>query len=505
MARLVKSAYTPETSIVIQTIFANHTDEVEYKIGDMITNLRYIENQEIKTVTGRLSAIHYNNLQVVRSYGSAETARSFFSYDVLPVSIEIDSSKEFESIVTTIPCNEIIENEGITDVVKMGTYMKYAVHFTSSLTDGETNDFVIWEGEDIRELVYMERGKDVTVDARVVAFTYDAVLNPISMVILANNAVKIIDLIAIKDIESIVHVTDISGDVNAALASAENGVVSLSAGVVETALTLPASTTIRGNYAGIDARTRKKNSPSFAAETVLSGTITIPTGATLVLDGVTISKDAKILTTDASSIKIDNSIIEDLVPTNANSCVIHTVKSDKPTKISIKGCYFGANVANNANQKFKNCFELTAPVADGSVIDSCYFEKGVVRNNLVCFYNAEDQSHIVLRDCEFEESINAVRVGTMGDVTVLYEFINNTYHETLEGDYAGFLLIQPYGNQTVSMAKNTIRIAGLKNESGIEQIYYVYYNESDTHMTPDKLPTLIIDGEVVMAPTPVEA
>lgn len=501
MARLVKSSASPEISVMIQTILADRVDEVEYKIGDMITDLRYIENREIKTITGKLSKINFNNLMASRSYGSPETVRSFFASDVLPMSLEIDCSEQYDSNVVTIPCNEIIENQGVMNVQRMDTYMKYGVRFTSELTDGDSNDFIIWEGEDIQNLVYMQGGKDVTSNVRVVAFTYDANLVPLSVVVIENGATKTIDIIAIKDMGSVIHVTDVAEDLNSVLASAENGVVSLGSGAIESALTFPQNTTIRGAYAGIDAKSRKKNPVSFNNETILAGTITVPAGATLHLDGITLTKDAKIVTGDASLVVLENVIIESLVPAGASSCVINITDSTKSTKLNVKNCYFGTNEKDSSGNTFKNCFELTGPLADGSIISGCYFEKGIVRNNMVCFYHVEDGAHITLRDCEFEESINAVRVGTMEDVTVQYDFINNTYHETLEGDYAGFLLIQPYGTRTISMAKNVIRIVGLKNESGIEQIYYVYYNDSDTHMTPDKLPTLMIDGEVVMAPT----
>lgn len=502
MARLVKSGATPVTSIVIQTILMDgSTLDAEYSVGDLITNLRYIENQEIKTITGKLSKVNFNNLQTVRNYGVASTLRSYFADDVLPVSIDIDCSEQYASKVITVPCNEIVEDAGVENVKRMKTYMKYGARFTSFLTNMDENDFTILEGQDINGLVYMERGGDVTSDVRVVAFTYDANLVPLTMIVVENGLTKIIDIMAIKDMGAVIPTTTVDDNINDVLANSETGMVALAAGKFETPMTLTKNTTIRGAWAGINAVERKNNPEAFGEETVISGTITIPQGTNLVLDGVSLSKDARIVATEAEDVELKNVIVDDLTPNGKNSFVVYVPNSEKPTKLVIKNSYFGPNSVDTDGNKIKNGFELAGPIADGSIISGCYFAKGVARNNAICFYHVEDGATITVRDCVFEESINAVRVGTMGDVEVHYEFINNTYNATLEGDYAGFLLIQPYSNKTISMAKNVIRIAGIVNNTDQEQLYYVYYNPKDTHMTPDILPTLIIDGKVVMAPT----
>lgn len=501
MARLVKSGATPVTAIVIQTILKDDSVlEAAYSIGDLVSDLRYIEGQEIKTVTGKLSKVNYNNLQIVRNYGVPATLRSYFADDVLPESIEIDCSEQYSSNVVTIPCNEIIEDTGVENVKRMKVYMKYGARFTSFLTNMDENDFTIWEGQTIQGLVYMDRNCDVESDVKVVTYQYDANLVPTNMIAIENGVTKNINIITIKDMATVIPQTNVNDDINAALSNSETGMVVLGTGEFTQDLTLTQNTTICGAWAGINGVSRKNDPESFGDETVISGTITIPTGTNLILDGVTLSKNARIVATDATNVELKNVIVEGLVANGKNSFVVYLPNGETPVKFVVRNSYFGANEADADGNKLKNGFELTAPLADGSMIAGCYFTTGVCNNNIICLYKADDGATITVRDNIFEESRNAIRVGTMGDVEVHYELINNTYYATDEGNYAGLLLIQPYATKTISMAKNVIRMVGTKNETEHSQIYYVYYNDTDTHMTPKVLPTLIIDGEVVMAP-----
>lgn len=526
MARLVKSGIDYVYAFVIDTIMEDGSvSEAEYKIGELMTNLRYIENKEIKSVTGKLSKINYNNLQVTRNFGTPATLRSHFADDVLPVSIEVDCSEQYASKVIEIPCHEIIEDEGVTGVKRMKCHMKYGARFTSELTDGSTNDFTIWEGQDIQGLVYMDRGGDVKVDVRVVTFTYDAVLTPLTMVVIENGVTKNLDIICIKDMGAVVPATtpDVE-DLQEAFEAKEDEegnkqpvYVALTAGEFTTPVELKADTTIRGAWAGINgivraqanALTREGAAETFEGETVFNGTITIPDGTSLVLDGLTLSADAKIATKNAASLELRNCIIKDL-NVSKDTFIVHTkfntaVAEDNvvPTKLVIRACYFGNNIVTGTD-KVKNGLELTGPLADGSGVIGCYFEKDVAANNIVCLYNIADNAKVTVRDNFFEFSGNGIRVGTIGEPkNVQVDIINNTYDSTCEGsiaNYAGLLLIQPYAAKTVSMAGVTIRMVDNVNNTDMKQLYYMYYGEKDTQMKPEIYPTLIVDGDVVMAP-----
>lgn len=522
MARLVKSGISPVTSFVIQTILEDDSViEKEYKIGDMMEELRYIQNQEILTVTGKLSKINYNNLQIARNYGIPATLRSHFADDVIPVSIVVDCSAQYESKLIEIPCMEIIEDKDQKNVKRMKCHMKYGARFTSTLTDGEENDFTIWEGQDIQGLVYMDRGGDVKSNVRVVTFVYDANLVPSNMICIENGVTKNLPIVAIKDIGDVIPATEATeGAVAEAVKAAKSGMIALTAGEFTEGINLSElpedvkELTVRGAWAGINANARKADPDLFGEETVVSGTITIPQGVNLILDGVTLTGNANIVANQSEDIEVLNSIVENLTDNGKDDTFVIQTKyassgtgnhdNGVHTKLVVKNCYFGTNGSGDSKSKFKNAFELTGCIADGSIISGCHFEKGVARNNLICFYNVEDGATITVRDCLFEESITAIRVGQMGDVEAHYEFINNTYDETCTGaqaGYAGLLLIQGYTTKTISMAKAVIRMVGTVNNTDQAQLYYVWNNTNDTQIAGPTLPTLIIDGEIVLAPT----
>lgn len=506
MARLIESHMTPTTSIVIQTLLEDGSvKEKELKIGDDVKELRYLDGVEVKTVTGKLSKINYNNLQVARTYGSVATVRSFFASDVVPVSIEVDCSEQYAANIVTIPVNEIIEDKDVKDVVRMKSYLKYGVHFEYRLTEDEetVHEYDFHEGDDLHNLVFMDRSGDVTVDARVVAFTYDANLVPLTMVIIENGRVRELDVVVIKEVGAVVPVTVPGGDVTE---HAVDGLLNLAAGEFTEDINVTESMTIRGAYAGINGLARVEDPDDYTAETVISGKITVSAGANLVLDGVTLTGNALVKVPGAEVVTLNNSVVKDLVPDATKSFLVNLPASDKATKLTMKGNYFGANPDAESN-KFWNGFELTNKLADGSVVSGNYFTKGVAANNLLCLYAAEDGATITVRDNTFEESINAVRVGFQGDVEAHVELVHNTYLETLTGEdakYAGLLLVQPYGTLTTSMAKVVIRLAGTVNESTESQLFYIFCDKSDTQLTADKVPTIIVDGIIEVAPTPAE-
>ena len=62
--------------------------------------------------------------------------------------------------------------------------------------------------------------------------------------------------------------------------------------------------------------------------------------------------------------------------------------------------------------------------------------------------------------------------------------------DTDAGDYAGLLLVQPYGKQTESFENCRILINNTTKptDEGKEQLFYVYCGANDTVLTPATLP-----------------
>ena len=69
MARIVSSSYSPIIGINIVTTLDNGEKSVkEYHIDDMVENLRYVDGETVKTISGRLSNINYKGAMTSHKY-----------------------------------------------------------------------------------------------------------------------------------------------------------------------------------------------------------------------------------------------------------------------------------------------------------------------------------------------------------------------------------------------------------------------------------------------------
>ena len=117
------------------------------------------------------------------------------------------------------------------------------------------------------------------------------------------------------------------------------------------------------------------------------------------------------------------------------------------------------------------------------------------------FYEVEDGATITVDNNVFEYSGNAMRIGFKGNAKATININNNEYKETdtsLDGIYAGYFLIQPYGKKTESFENVVININNMKKPEG--QIGYVYCGSEDTQLTDKQLPTVKVDGNKIALP-----
>ena len=502
MARIVSSSYSPIIGInIITTLDSGENSVKEYHIDDMIENLRYVEGELVKTVSGRLSAINYKSAMASHKYTSVTTARSYFADDVKCTSIEIDMSTEYHSNVVEIPVREIVEDTGV-HATRVHTELTLACSFRAVLTDDTEVEFVVNEGDDLKKLTYMTRGGDVTIDCRVVAFRYNSKMKPLSMIVISDGKLKIIDFITVKTVQGVsVCLNPCAVNLTEALEQDEDGYISIGPGETNQGLTVNKTAIIRGSKAGIPARERVLL--GMKDETVFSGAITFGENIDVTLDGLVLTKDAYLQFKNSPNVVVQNCIIQGLIPATGSNSFPLLLVNGGDTKLEMSGNYFGKNVETTTGIKMKNCLELNTPLADGSYVNDNYFEKGVCRNNTVCVYDAVDGATIDICNNHFEYSANGIRVGTKGDKHVTINAEHNSYDDTEPGAYAGLMIIQPYGTLTTSFAAHVININDTEHTDE-EQLFYLYYNSTgDTKITDELKPTVIVDGEVVMCPTPV--
>ena len=290
---------------------------------------------------------------------------------------------------------------------------------------------------------------------------------------------------------SLVSTSDIGDDktLNDVLAEREAGAsIRLMSGEYTGELSLDKSMKIVGS--NDEDQSQIETVPDGVEETILKGTINVSgKGSEVEIRGVTLTGDAMIRTDGAKSLKLVNCRINGLTSSDAKPMPIMPGASDVPLKVTIENCRFGDGAGYNL-------FEGNATLANGSSISNNYFEDGACTHNIISIYNVAEGATININNNHAEASRNMIRIGVKGNVKWTLSANNNSYDDTDAGDYAGLLLVQPYGNQTESFENCRILINNTTKptEEGKEQLFYVYCGANDTVLTPATLPTVIVDG-----------
>ena len=416
--------------------------------------------------------------------------------------VDIDSSEKYNSNVITVPAREIIEKENVKDVSRVKYSLKYSANFEIELTDGTTNKFTLNEGDDIIGLEYLSDGKEKTIDARLVAMKYNSSLIPTDLVLIVDGKIKVIEVLRVKNVSgTIVPIVD-GDNIADAVKNVTDGMLSVDKGTFADALTLDKDIVIRGAKAEISAMNKSARKPEY--ETVLTGAVKITNGANVTFDGITFSKNALIDATGAANITIKNCIISDIIPNESKSYLIKTGVSDVG-KVEITDCFIGKNQIVDG-KKIYNLFELQGTLKTGSIFSNIYFEEGCSNHNDINIYQVEEDAHIVIENNIWEFS-NGIRVGIKGEPKCTIDVNNNRYMKTEEDpNYAGIMLIQPYGTATTSMANLVVNFNDTVYDEAVEgekyQIYYLYAGSKDMQFTESNVPTVYIDGVLDLQPVP---
>lgn len=498
MARIIETHVTPRILLDINTYLENgdivrktfEKDDIFYD-----EPLRYAEDGDIKVAKGRLRKINYTINSAKRNYDKITTAKSYFAEDVVLDSIEVDSSQEFISNIITVPGREILEFSNETPVKRVKPVLRYSAYLIVELSDESENRFYIEEGAVYKKFTFLDllNGVDRTVEARVLAITYDENLTPESVVFVADGIEFVkININQIKYAgDAVSPVVTVASKINELIeASDNNGIINLDAGTVVNDISITKDVVLMG--ATPDIPMNAASNKGKTTDTIISGKVAVKEGCSVTMKGITLTKEAFISVVNAAKeVTLKNCMIRELSPYQAKSYIV-TTKGDTPAKVVITGCYFGTNDAVSDN-KYYNGLELVQKLADGSEISNNYFEANVCSNNIINIYDVEDGANIYIRNNVFEYSGNAVRVGTKGDAHCTINITNNTYNSTSEDipEYAGLLLVQPYGNATTNMSNVNIVLSGNTHKDSL-QLYYLYAGAGDMQFTDDNMPVITI-------------
>ena len=242
MARVVKNTEKQVVGCDVITKFKNGTEQIKHILpGDIVEGLRYIENETLKSVTGRVVSINTAVSKITKI--TTINPKDYFATDVVVKSLLIDCSDQYFSKTVTVPAREIVEDEGILDVVKVDVFAHPYIDITLEYTDGTTSIQNLEISDVITNVKIMAGtpGKaDIEGNFKIVAFDYTSkvgapVINGTYLKYLDTGKFVVAPFKNYLELAEENHsdVTDESSlsQIAGALAEAENGVVYASLGV----------------------------------------------------------------------------------------------------------------------------------------------------------------------------------------------------------------------------------------------------------------------------------
>lgn len=284
-------------------------------------------------------------------------------------------------------------------------------------------------------------------------------------------------------------------------AIADSGIITVAMvpGTFTGELTLNRTVNLVGYNSSIPANSGNRCSDVIDdSETVIDGTINIAGENDVVLTGLTFTDNALINISNKGTLTLKNCKILSMEADAAKSYLLKSMQSN-PLKLIVENCYFGTNTANSVGNIY-NGLELNCTLKDGSSISNNYFAAAACTHNAINIYAVEDNATIHIDNNHFEYSGNAIRIGIKGEPTCTIVCDGNSYDATDSTDeYAGLLLVQPYGKQTTSFANCTIKIDNTVHSDN-KQLYYLYAGAGDMQFTDSNKPTVIVGGITEIEP-----
>ena len=177
MARMINSVQTVDIGVKLSTIFEDGNENTRaYKVGDIVENLRYVEDKAIKVVSGKITGINYT-LASKLTWNKSKPANTLVN-DITLVSLTIDNSEKYAASTVTVPMKEIVEFVEEVDVKRMMFEPFVDVELDLSYSDNSTQHISVSVGDTFDKVVIMnpnDIGNDITGRFTVIAFAYKAV------------------------------------------------------------------------------------------------------------------------------------------------------------------------------------------------------------------------------------------------------------------------------------------------------------------------------------------
>lgn len=475
--------------------------------NDIIKDFSYLDkNKEIiETISGRLSNVLFS----INNRVTDKNEPNKIANRVTLNGIVVDTSTEYNSSMIMIPKASILEYKASGSVDDTDALPLVRVRLNLLMSDKTTVEILLEEGSEFYSTIFNAETKPAIVigNFTVDGFVYNMQNSDFDItgaIFKSENGKKYtVDFSDIKnfgkkglfvgkDEEDIIDAIQ-----NAAGSNEIGGVILQGESKVNDPINLDGSLILEGYYADTPANYGTRcNDDILDQEDLFTGLITCGKDTDIVLNGLTFSNEALVLTEQPKSLTIKNCKFVNMASEGKSYMIMEKTFNDTPTKVIIENCYFGNNAYDDTNSIY-NLFEGRVKLADGSSISNNYFAKACCTHNIINIYDVEKDASINIENNIFEYSANAIRFGCVGNPSCTINIIGNTYEETdmLYPDYAGLLLIQPYGTQTESYENVDINLTNTKGPEGYDgQLYYIYCGSSDTQLTEQMKPSIFIDG-----------
>ena len=214
----------------------------------------------------------------------------------------------------------------------------------------------------------------------------------------------------------------------------------------------------------------------------------------VVLDGLFLTGDSKITVNNVSEFVMRNCVYTKHNFESKTNPIIINATDETPVKVNIDNNVFGKE-----NDNCYNIIEVYGYLKNDSTFNNNRFESYCCTHNQISLYNVADNALIEINDNYCANSKNMVRLGFKGNPSnVIVEMNDNTYVETdtVNPDYAGLFLVQPYGTKTESLEGVRIEVNETSKPAG--QLCYLYAGSNDMQFNDNNKPTIVVDNKVMV-------
>ena len=175
MARLIKNTRFINIVVAMTTIFTNGTQSVKLlKNGDVVENLRYVKDEEIAVVSGRIINIGYTMNRNLT--WNKKNPQNTLIKDMVLTDITLDVSEKYNAMTVDVPVREIVEFEGDTDVDRIDIQYFIVCNMEMHYSDYRVENVSVQVGDifDNVHIIYPQTpGKEFKGQCEVVGFDYN--------------------------------------------------------------------------------------------------------------------------------------------------------------------------------------------------------------------------------------------------------------------------------------------------------------------------------------------